>query len=85
MATAFGAPAAQSLPNAPRWKGLATRATRRFISACVGRKTIHRGRLCFIRPVTPAVRDVVGRAVVCERWCTTALMQSCAWAGLRRE
>jgi hypothetical protein len=78
MATAFGAPASV-LPNSPRWKALRPIAGRRCIGAV---RAARPSTVCACALFAPrpdhARRSWWGER---RRWCTTALLQSCAWAG----
>src|SRR5215204_1639035 len=60
MATASIAPAAHALPDGPTLDGLAARAAWRCTWFRVGRKTVHRGRLCLTRPATRPCAAFVG-------------------------
>jgi hypothetical protein len=85
MATAFGAPAAQALPNSPRWKALRPIAARRCIRAVRAARPSTVCALCFIRPATRpcAALQRDDRRGGCARALRVddGLPQSCAWAG----
>jgi hypothetical protein len=77
MATAFGT-ALRAAPEFPTLEGLAAHRGTAVHWCRAGRKTIHRVRLCFIRPATQPCAALQWGG--CRGWCTTALRMSYALA-----